>query len=162
MDIFITIVSGILIISGIVGCIVPLIPGPPLSYSGFLLFQLSSYGDNSALTIILLGLGTLFITFADFFSPAIGAKFGGSSKLGKIGSVVGLIIGLFLLNPITALLLGPYIGALVGELISGTDFKPALKSAFAALIGTITGILVKLLLSITILVFFIIELISLL
>lgn len=126
---------------GIAGCVVPGIPGPPLSYIGLLLLEATDYADFSIGALVIWGILALITIIADYTVPMIGSKLSGGTKWGNYGSLVGTIIGLFFLP--LGLILGPFLGALLGELISGNSGDNALKSALGALVGFVAGTLLK-------------------
>src|SRR5512137_1571137 len=142
MDYILLIVGIILMIVGIIGCLAPVLPGPPLSYLGLILLHLSRFGQFSTTTLIVLGLVTIAVTILDYIVPIWGTRKFGGSKYGARGATVGLIIGLFL-GPV-GIIIGPFIGAVVGELIFKDDMKYALRAGFGSLLGFLTGIGLKL------------------
>ncbi|NQU53993.1 MAG: DUF456 domain-containing protein [Bacteroidetes bacterium] len=136
----------IFIISGILGCILPIIPGPPLSYVGLLLLHFTERYQLSNESLILWAIITVFIYGLDFVIPAWGTKKFGGSKRGVRGSIIGLIIGMFVFPPI-GIIIGTFTGAVLGELSSGKESKEALKSGFGSFLGFLVGTLLKLIVS---------------
>jgi uncharacterized protein YqgC (DUF456 family) len=143
MSDYIFLILGIfLMVIGIIGCLVPVLPGPPLSFLGLLLLHASRFGEFST-TILLIFLAiTVIVTILDYIVPVWGTKRFGGSKYGTRGATVGLVIGLFL-GPV-GIIVGPLIGAVVGELIFKDDMGYALKAGFGSLLGFLTGIGLKL------------------
>ncbi len=141
-DYILLIIGILLMIIGIIGCMVPVLPGPPLSFLGLVSLQLTRFGDFSKTTLIVLAAIALTVTILDYVVPIWGTKKFGGSKYGTRGATVGLVIGLFL-GPI-GIILGPLIGAFVGEMIFKDDIKYAMKAGFGSLIGFLTGIGLKL------------------
>lgn len=140
---YILLISGIiLMLTGIIGCLVPVLPGPPLSYAGLLLLHFSRFGQFSQTVLITLGAITLAVTLLDYLVPVWGTRKLGGSKYGTRGATVGLVIGLFL-GPV-GIIAGPFIGAFVGEMIFKDEVKYALKAALGSLIGFMAGIGLKL------------------
>lgn len=134
MDIFLAVLSGILIITGIVGSILPVLPGPPIAWVGLLALYFTKYADFTVTFMVIMAGIMVVVTALDFLIPAWGTKKFGGSKAGVTGSAVGLIVGLFF-GPV-GIVLGPFVGAFLGELIAnGTEFKLALKSATGSFIG---------------------------
>ena len=129
-------------ILGIIGCLVPVLPGPPFSFIGLILLHLSRFGQFSNTTLIILGAIAVVITILDFIVPLWGTRKFGGSKYGTRGATVGLIIGLFL-GPL-GMILGPVFGAFVGEMIFKDDINYAVKAGFGSLVGFLTGIGLKL------------------
>jgi uncharacterized protein YqgC (DUF456 family) len=145
-------------ILGIIGCLVPVLPGPPFSYLGLILLHLSRFGQFSNTTLITFGAIAVVITLLDFFVPVWGTRKFGGSKYGTRGATVGLIIGLFL-GPL-GMVLGPLFGAFVGEMIFKDDIKYSLKAGFGSLLGFLTGIGLKLAASLIMTYYFVKELIA--
>lgn len=127
---------------GIIGCLVPVLPGPPISFIGLILLHLSRFGNFSTTALITLGAIALAVTLLDFIVPVWGTKKFGGSKYGIRGATIGLVIGLFL-GPL-GLIIGPLLGAFVGELIFKDNINYALKAGFGSLLGFLTGIGLKL------------------
>lgn len=142
MDYFLLISAIVLMIIGIIGCLVPVLPGPPLSYIGIILLHLSRFGQFSKTTLIVLGAVTIVVTILDYIVPIWGTRKFGGSKYGARGATVGLIIGFFL-GP-AGIIIGPLLGAIVGELIFRDDMKYAVKAGFGSLLGFLTGVGLKL------------------
>ena len=132
----------ILMLIGIIGCLAPVLPGPPLSFLGLLLLQASKFGDFSLTVLIILGVITAVVSILDYVVPIWGTKKFGGSKYGTRGATVGLIIGLFL-GPV-GIIIGPLAGAVVGELIFKDDMKYAIRAGFGSLLGFLTGVGLKL------------------
>lgn len=133
MEIFLSIVSGILILTAIVGCIIPAIPGPLLGYAGIIVLHLTQRVEFQTKELVILAIATVLSIVLDYaMGPYMTKKFGGT-KFGVIGSVIGLIIGLFF-GPL-GIIVGPFIGAVGGELINDKDTNRALKSGLGSFIG---------------------------
>jgi len=146
MDYFLITLGIISIISGIFGCVLPVLPGPPLSYAGLLLLHFSSKYHFSARFLIIWAIITAVVYALDYVIPAIGTKKFGGSKWGVWGSIIGLLVGLFFFPPL-GIIIGPFAGAVIGELSSGKDSSAALKSGFGSFAGFMAGTLLKLIAS---------------
>jgi uncharacterized protein YqgC (DUF456 family) len=131
-----------LMIIGIAGCLLPVLPGPPLSFLGIVLLHLTRFADISKNLFIILGAVAIIVTIIDYVVPIWGTRHFGGSKYGMRGATVGLIIGLFLGPP--GIIIGPFLGAVVGELIFKDDLKYAVKAGFGSLLGFLTGVGLKL------------------
>jgi uncharacterized protein YqgC (DUF456 family) len=142
LDYLLLILAIILIILGIIGCLVPVLPGPPLSFLGNLLLHFTKFGHFASATLIILGCIALAVTILDVVVPAWGTKKFGGSKYGSRGATIGLIIGFFV-GPI-GIIIGPFLGAFAGEMIFKDDMKYAVKAGFGSLLGFLTGIGLKL------------------
>lgn len=143
METFWLVLSIILVLVGFIGNIVPLLPGVPLMFGGFLLWGLASgWKDYGVNTVIILGVVTLAVFLLDYYAGAIGAKKYGASKVGVWGSIVGGILGVFIFN-IVGLILGPLVGAVLGELFSGKTRQEAWRAGWGAFVGLLAGGLFK-------------------
>jgi len=159
MSDYILLVLGILfMIIGIIGCLVPVLPGPTLSFIGLILLHLTRFGQFTISTLIILGSVAIVVTVLDYIVPVWGTRKFGGSKYGTKGATVGLIIGFFL-GPL-GIVLGPLIGAFVGEMIFKDDLSYAFKAGFGSLLGFLTSIGLKLAASFVMTFYFVKELIS--
>ena len=124
---------------GLIGCIVPGFPGTPLVLVAAVGHRLY-FGAASASTLVLgiLTALTLFSLVFDFLAGMFGAQKMGATWRGVTGAVVGGIIGLFFSLP--GILLGPFLGAMVFELLGGREIRPAAKAGVGATIGLLAGI----------------------
>lgn len=156
MDLVLIITGAILLLAGIAGCLLPFIPGPPLSFAAVLLLQFTSSAPFTEDFLVMWGLITLGVTLADYWIPVYGTKKLGGSKTGVRGAAAGLVIGLFFFPPF-GLIIGPFAGALLGELIAGRDLARALKPALGSFAGFVAGTLMKLAVSIMLTYHFIIN-----
>ena len=153
VDYLLLALSILLMIVGIIGCLVPVLPGPPLSFLGILTLQFTRFADVSTNLLIILAVVAVVVSILDFIVPVWGTRKFGGSKYGVRGATVGLIIGLFFGPP--GIIIGPFIGAVVGEMIFKDDFRYAIKAGFGSLLGFMTGIGLKLAASFAITVYFI-------
>lgn len=133
----------ILMIAGILGCVIPFMPGPPLNYIGILLLHFTSVFQYSNRFLVVWAIITIAVIVIDYFIPVLGTKKFGGSKRGVWGSVIGLIAGMFFFPPF-GIIIGPFAGAVIGELTAGKDSKAALKSGFGSFVGFLTGTIIKL------------------
>lgn len=139
MDIVLSILACILLVVGVAGCVIPVIPGPIVAFCGYLCYYFCSYSEISLFSLIIFLLLTIVVTVVDFALPSYFAKLFGGSKWGSIGAFVGLIIGL-IVGGIVGILIGPFLGALVGELINDhSDFVKALKVGFGSFLSFLLG-----------------------
>ncbi len=141
MDIFLIILGALCILIGFIGCLLPIIPGPPIAYIGLLLLHLTDSVQFST-TQLLTCLGLVILAqLLDYFVPMLTTKYSGSTRWGTRGCLVGTLIGLFFMP--WGIILGPFIGALVGELLGGRKTWQAVKSGISALLGFLLGIVLK-------------------
>jgi uncharacterized protein YqgC (DUF456 family) len=142
---------------GLIGCIVPVIPGPPISFFALLIL---SYAKNwepfSAMFLLIMAALTAVVTLLDYVLPTIGAKRYGASNWGVWGSIIGMLFGLFIFPP-WGMLLGAIAGVLLGELLSGKKGKKILRAGWGVFIGNTMSVGLKLALSGAILFFYIKE-----
>ncbi len=144
MDWFLAIFGGLLMVVGLIGAVVPILPGPPISYIGLLLLHFTKWADFSSNFLIIMALVAAVVTAIDYFVPIWGTKKFGGSKAGVRGSTIGLIIGVFLFPPF-GIIIGPFLGALIAELmLNSDDFNKALRSGIGSLVGFLMGTGLKL------------------
>lgn len=139
-------IGAVFILLGLIGCIAPVIPGPPLSYFGLLMLQLKEESPFSLNLMLILAAITAIVTIIDYLLPVWGAKKFGAGKWGIWGSVLGLIAGFFILPPLGIIIL-PFFGALIGELLAGKKGMIALKASLGVFLGFLFGTLAKLIVS---------------
>ena len=146
MDVFLVLLALLFLILGIIGSFLPILPGPITSWFGFLILYLSGVTDFSISLLITTFVIALIIWVLDFFIPAIGTKKFGGSKYGVIGTTIGLIIGV--ISPIPfGILIGPFLGALAGELINKSKSNQAIKAAFGSFLGFLASSFIKFIVS---------------
>jgi len=139
MEIVLIVLAFVLLVAGILGAFLPILPGPPLSFIGLLVMKWSGYGNFSPVFLWIWAGITVAVTVMDYFLPSIMAKRFGGSRAAAIGSFLGLVAGIFLFPP-WGMIIGPFVGALVGELFhSRTDGKKAVKVALGAFLAFIVG-----------------------
>lgn len=143
LEITLLVVACLLVLVGYIGCVLPGIPGVPLTYAGLIVAQFSERVDFKWYTLVIFGLITVVATVLDYIVPAWGAKQFGGSKYGVWGSTLGLIIGLFF--GFWGIILGPFIGAILLEMIGDKKrFKEAFKAGWGSIIGLVFGTIIKL------------------
>lgn len=145
MDIFLIITAGLLLLIGFAGVILPLLPGLPLSYVGILVLHFSKAAEFSSQFLIFWAVVVVVVQVLDYFIPIWGTKKFGGSKRGVWGSAIGLIVGLFF-GPM-GIILGPFVGAFLGELTANKSSKDALRAAWGSFVGILVGTSLKLIVS---------------
>lgn len=131
-----------LIVAGFLGIFVPALPGVPLMYAGMLL---AAWGDDFQrigwLSLSVLGVLTVISIVVDLAASALGAQRAGASRRAMWGAFAGALIGLFLGLP--GLILGPFVGAVIGELSVHGQWDAAGRVGVATWVGLIFGTLTK-------------------
>jgi uncharacterized protein YqgC (DUF456 family) len=142
------VIAAVLIVVGLVGTVLPALPGLPLVFAGMLLAAWAD-GFNSvpAWVMVVLGLMTLVSLAIDFWATALGAKRVGASRKAVIGAMLGMLGGLFL-GPL-GLLVGPFAGALLGELwhrrsVEASHLGDAARIGAGTWLGIVFGVVLKL------------------
>ena len=153
MDIFLILLGLLLVIVGIIGCIVPGLPGPISGWAGLLVTIFAEVIPDDWSFIFITLAAALLVSVLDYFIPAIGTKKFGGSKYGTYGAVIGLIVGLFLPVP-GGILWGPFAGAFIGEYLKNSDAPQATKAAFGAFTGFLVSTGMQLIVSIVFLILY--------
>jgi len=157
MNILVLIISYIIMIIGLTGCIIPMLPGTPLVFSGIFLYAWKTHFMIISQNLLLIFLiVTVLTVILDYVAGSIGAKKLGSSKFGIIGAFLGIIAGLFFAP--WGILIGPPLFALIGELIIGKNIKDASKAGAGAILGVLGGSLTKITASLIMMGFFTVRL----
>ncbi len=157
MEITLAILGVLLVLIGFAGSILPVIPGPPISWVGFLLLRWTDYINRGAsgydqVLWILLFLVVL-VTVLDYAVPVMGTKKFGGSKRGVWGATIGVVVGLFFGPP--GIIIGPFLGAYIGEISAGKKDREALRAAWGSFVGFLLGVGMKLMVCGAILFFYI-------
>ena len=140
----------LLVVGGIAGSVLPALPGVTLVFLGLLLAAwIGDFQQVGPFPLVVLGLLTLLSFVIDLAATALGAKRVGATKLAVAGAALGTLAGLFLGLP--GLILGPFVGAVAGELMSHGQVQQATRAGIATWIGLLFGTLAKLALVFTML-----------
>jgi len=143
IDLAFWILAAALVVAGLVGLVLPAIPGAPLIFAGLLLAAWAEDFVHVGLwTIVILALLTLLTYAVDLWATMFGAKKFGASKRAVIGAIIGAIVGIFLGFP--GVIFGPFIGAVIGELLAQRNLRQATRAGFGATIGLVLGAALKL------------------
>lgn len=142
MDIFLLVLAFLCLLIGIIGCIVPGLPGTPIAYAGLWIAQATDRVDFSWQMLLVWGIVTIVISVLDYVVPAWGTKHYGGSKWGVWGSTIGVFVGLFF--GAIGVIIGPLVGAILGELIAGKQLQEAIKAGWGSFIGILFGTILKL------------------
>lgn len=144
LEILAILMGSLLMLLGLIGSVLPLLPGPPLCFIGlFLLALIKKFSPPlTPALIILLGIVTVLMIAMDYILPLLGAKKYGSSKWGVWGSILGMLIGMFL-SPL-AVLLGAFFGAVVAEWLAGKTKGESFRAGWGVMMGTLFATMVRL------------------
>ena len=143
MDTTLGVIAIICGVIGLLGAIVPVLPGTIISYAGLLCISFSSYSELSITTLVVWGVIVVAVIVMDYILPGYFSKKFGGTKAGVIGATVGTIAGIFF-GPL-GIILGPFVGAVVGELLAEKlTFEEALKVGFGSMMSFLVGTLFKL------------------
>lgn len=153
MDILLLVLGALLIMLGLAGSFLPVIPGPLTSWLGLLSLHYTSKVEQDWRFLGWTLAIALIVMILDYLIPIWGTKALGGTKAGAVGSTIGLVVGLFF--PPFGILFGPFVGALAGELSKNSDRKSALRAAFGSFLGFLSGVMLKLIISLVYLLFFV-------
>lgn len=143
MDILFVVIGFFLMLLGILGSILPVIPGTPISWAGLIVLFLAPSMEFDWTFITITGIVAIFIYVMDYIIPAMGTKKFGGSRAGAWGTTIGLIVGIIAPIPL-GILIGPFLGALIGELIfNETEGPKAFKAALGSFIGFLASTFMK-------------------
>ena len=142
MDILLIILGILCLIIGLAGCILPMLPGPPVAYVGLILLHLTD-GVSLSTTELLVGLLIVVVVqVLDYIIPMLGTKYsGGGGKWANRGTLIGTLLGMLFLP--WGIIIGPFVGAFMGATKDGMDNTQALKAGFGSLLGFLFGTVLK-------------------
>jgi uncharacterized protein YqgC (DUF456 family) len=133
----------VLAVLGLAGLVLPAIPGAPMLFAGLVL---AAWAEGFAYvgvgTLAILGALAVLTYAVDFLAGAFGAKRFGASKRGMLGALLGAVVGIFFGLP--GVLLGPFVGAVLGELSTRRSLGEAGRAGFGATLGLVLGAAAKL------------------
>lgn len=156
MDILLIAISVLLLLLGLAGCLLPVIPGPPLSYLALLIISFTRFAHFSTDFLVIMAIIAALVTVIDFVVPVWTTKKFGGSVYGMWGAGIGIFAGIFFMPPL-GLVIGPLAGAITGELIRGSDAGKAIIAGLGSFAGFLLGVGLKLIVSITITIYFVKE-----
>ena len=144
------VIAAVLIAAGIAGTVVPVLPGVPLVFVGMLLAAWADHFQHiGAVTLTVLGVLCALALLIDFVAGLLGAKHVGASTRALWGATLGAVVGLFFGLP--GILLGPFLGAALGELTLGRELAHATRVGVGTWLGLLFGTLAKIALCFTML-----------
>ena len=138
MDLILLALAAILMLVGILGSFLPMLPGIPVSWAGLLLLHLIPVIPMNYSFLGITLLVTIIIFALQYAIPALGTKYLGGSKQGMFGATIGLFAGIFIPIPF-AILIAPFVGAYLGEILNKADSKTALKAASGSFVGLLAS-----------------------
>jgi uncharacterized protein len=149
-DIWLWVLAAVLVLAGLAGSVLPALPGVPLVFAGLVLAAWVDDFQRVSLWVVgLLGFLTVVSIIVDFAASALGARRVGATAWAILGAAIGTFVGVFLGLP--GLILGPFLGAVAGELLSHGEIHKATRAGLATWVGLIFGTLAKLALAFTML-----------
>ncbi|HSC81099.1 MAG TPA: DUF456 domain-containing protein [Chitinolyticbacter sp.] len=136
------VIAALLVLGGLIGTLLPMLPGTPLMFGGMLLASWANgFVRVGWITLTILAVLVLISVVLDYVAGALGAKKYGASKEALWGSIIGSVVGVF--GGVIGLLLGPFVGAALGEYYARRDLERAGQVGFATWLGLILGAIAK-------------------
>ena len=155
LTVLLAILCSVLMLFGLAGIVLPFIPGVPLAWLGLFIFAIGTGFERISITTTIVFFIIMLLTLVlDLIAPMLGARKYRASKWGIIGASFGLLVGIIAFG-FWGIILGPFIGALMGELIARRELGHAFKSAFGTVIGFLAGTLVKIVVVLIMIGFFV-------
>jgi len=142
MDVLLYVLASLCLLFGFAGCFLPVLPGPLVAYGGLLLLQATERYQFTVGQLVVWGILVVVVQVLDYVTPILGTKYSGGSRWGNWGCVIGTVAGIFLFAP-WGILLGPFLGALAGELLGGKAFGEAMKAGFGVFLGFVVSVVLK-------------------
>lgn len=150
-------ISIIMFILGLLGTVLPVLPGAILIYGGMLIYGIMTSFESLNVNFFLLqALILIIIYLVDFISTFIGTRHFGGSKQAIWGAGIGAFLGLILMPPI-GVFIGTFLGAVIAEIILGNELQQAVRVGIGSLIGILGGTLLKLLMEIIMIIYFFVQ-----
>lgn len=147
MEITLIIIAIALSLVGLVGSVLPALPGAPLNFAALIFLYFIGLGtDPSFWAMVAFGILAVLSLAADYLIPARSVKKYGATKLGILGAVAGMVVGLIVLS-LPGLFIGTFLGAVLGELMAGKELSSAIKAGAAGVGGNILAVIFKVILS---------------
>ena len=154
-EIIALIAGSAVLIAGFLGCVVPVIPGPLLSFAALIIVSIAGkFTVYHPVLLAGLGVAAVLSQFLDNLFPILASKRAGAGKAGIWGSIIGMIVGTIFFPPF-GVIVGAFVGALAGEVLFNRENDKPFRAALGVFTGTIFGIVLKLTVSGVIAVFFV-------
>ena len=141
MEILWIVIAVLLLIGGVIGCLLPVLPGAPLSYAGLLLLHFTGMANFTNAQLVVWLLFVIVLQVLDYLTPILGSKYSGGTEFGNRGCFAGTIIGLLFMP--WGIIVGPFIGAVLGELLGGRRLPEAIRAGVGSLLGFLVGTMLK-------------------
>lgn len=146
MEILLWGLAGLLVIGGLLGSVLPVVPGVPIVFAGLFLFAwIDGFQTVGVWVLLILGVMTLASIFLDFAATALATRRYGAGRAAVLGAIFGLLVGLFFGLP--GAVLGPLVGAFCGHLLARGTLEESSRAGIGAWLGVLLGALAKLLVS---------------
>src|SRR5438874_7748469 len=157
MELFWWIITVVLFAVGLIGSVLPILPGTTIILVAAIIHRIMLGADKSIgwRTMVILVSLTLATYALDVLAGYFGAKYFGATKWGTLGGIVGALIGLFF--GIVGLLAGPVLGAIAGEFIAGKRMVDAGRAGWGSLLGNIGGMIAKLVIALAMITIFLVN-----
>lgn len=147
----------ILVILGVIGSVVPLLPGVPLIFAGILIFAWSTGFTVVDGRFVIIAFALMIASAVlDWVAGSIGARRYGASPAGVTGALIGGIAGLFLMGP-WGIIMGTFVGALAGEVLAGRSLDRALRVGWGSVVGLLAGTIARLVIALTLAIMFFVK-----
>lgn len=153
MSILIPIVTAIFFSIGLLGTLLPGIPGVGLVYAGIVFYAIADkFTSIDFSTVLYFGILTIFAAIAQYVGSIWGAKYAGAKTKALVGTLIGSVIGTF--GGPLGIFVGAFMGALIGALLEDTAPGTAVRVAFLSVVGILSGTIIQLFLSIVLIIAF--------
>jgi uncharacterized protein YqgC (DUF456 family) len=144
METIALIIAIIFFLIGILGTLLPALPGVVLVFTGMVVYGFMTKFVTLGVWFFLMQLLVMVLVFiVDFFASAVSSNKYGGSKQAAFGAVLGSIFGIVVMGPL-GIILGPFIGSVAAEILLGRDLKQAIRVGFGSLVGVLGGTVFKL------------------
>src|SRR6056297_1173983 len=144
IDILAAVLGTVVVVGGLIGCIIPVLPGPPVAYVALLLVSWAGGWNVFAVwVLIVMAAAAVGAAVLDSILPVVTSRRSGAGKAGIWGSVIGMLVGTIFFPPFGTVI-GAFLGALAGELIVQREGRNPMKAALGVFSGTMLATVVKL------------------
>ncbi|HEV8601167.1 MAG TPA: DUF456 domain-containing protein [Patescibacteria group bacterium] len=148
-------ITFLFLLVGLAGVVLPFLPGVPLAFVGLLIYAWATHFEQISVTaIIVFALITAATFVLDIVGPALGAKSQQASKYGVWGAVLGGFLGVIVMGPL-GIIAGTLLGAFTGEMLVSNDSDSALRKAWGAFVGLLIASLIKVIVVVGMMIYFI-------